>query len=502
MFPRATIAAALKAAASTNSSRIPYGLPWCARYLPHYGFGGVEAADFHSPLCKDLQDFHSHRGSKLAVVAPREGAKSTIITLGYVLNQAAEGNERYIGVLSDSAGQASQRLDEVREELETNERLAEDYPEACGRGPTWRGDRIELRNGVVIESFGTGQRILGRRNKQHRFTLLVFDDVENTDSVMSPVKRAAAWRWATRAVIPAGSAQTNFLSVGSARHRDCVALKLGSLAGWSNRLHKAIHQWPTRMDLWLAWETIATNLADADRAATSRAFYAANEAAMNEGASVYWPSRWSLYDLMVRRSEVGRIGFDSEWNGIPGVEGGNEWPSEYFDRLNFYFDEWPDGIDVAVLALDPSKGEKTSSDFQANALVGVDRNGTIYVECWQNRHDVTAMVTHTLDLARAYKPSEVVAETNATMGLLIPEFERQCVQRQQVIPLVALHNTEPKPVRIRGVTGYLSRNQIRVRNTLGGRMLVDQWRDFPNGEFDDGADAVSIGLRRLEELLA
>jgi len=29
-------------------------------------------------------------------------------------------------------------------------------------------------------------------------------------------------------------------------------------------------------------------------------------------------------------------------------------------------------------------------------------------------------------------------------------------------------------------------------------MLVDQWRDWPNGEFDDGPDAAATAIRRVE----
>ena len=43
--------------------------------------------------------------------------------------------------------------------------------------------------------------------------------------------------------------------------------------------------------------------------------------------------------------------------------------------------------------------------------------------------------------------------------------------------------------------------QLRVRNTPGGRLLVDQWRDVPGGEFDDGPDGVGSLLRRLELLI-
>lgn len=87
------------------------------------------------------------------------------------------------------------------------------------------------------------------------------------------------------------------------------------------------------------------------------------------------------------------------------------------------------------------------------------------------------------------------------MGLIAPEFDRQLKERKKLVSLVTLTNTDPKLARIRRAGGYLSRRQLRVRNTPGGRLLVDQWRDVPSGEYDDGPDAVGTLLRRLELLV-
>ena len=51
--------------------------------------------------------------------------------------------------------------------------------------------------------------------------------------------------------------------------------------------------------------------------------------------------------------------------------------------------------------------------------------------------------------------------------------------------------TDPKAVRVRRVGQYLARRQVKVRNTEGGRRLVEQWRDWPNGEHDDGPDSAA-----------
>src|SRR5437868_5531037 len=70
----------------------PFGDGWARAVLPHY-FTAAEPADFHAALFARLASFHATRDSKAAVVAPREGAKSTVVTLGYVLHCAVTGLE-------------------------------------------------------------------------------------------------------------------------------------------------------------------------------------------------------------------------------------------------------------------------------------------------------------------------------------------------------------------------------------------------------------------------
>jgi predicted phage terminase large subunit-like protein len=62
-------------------------------------------------------------------------------------------------------------------------------------------------------------------------------------------------------------------------------------------------------------------------------------------------------------------------------------------------------------------------------------------------------------------------------------------------------NTRNKVVRIRRLGLYFGRGQVRFRNTRGTRLLVDQLRDFPNAEHDDGPDALELAVRRLELLV-
>jgi predicted phage terminase large subunit-like protein len=456
----------------------------------------------HRDFVADLSTLHTRRGTWLAREAPRGNAKSTYVSKAYPLWAILEGVEPFILLLSDTNDQAQQFLSDIRYELQNNERIARDYPHVAGIGPVWQTRRIVTRNGSQIAAFGAGSRVRGRGHQAERPTLVVVDDGNEKDDAFSATKRKHKWDWFVGDVMSAGSMQTNFLVVGTPIHREAISHRLKTTAGWRYKSYRSIMRWPDRMDLWQKWEQELTNLAHEDRIDRAKAYFAANEAEMTRGAELLWPERESLYDLMVLRAAIGPTVFDSEKGDKPNTQGASEWPSEYFDRPDYWFSDWPDDTEfiASVLALDPSKGASDGSDFQAHILARVHRSGTIYIEPWLVREDVTAMVTRSLDIARAFKPSEVVAETNSTMGLLIPEYERQLRERGQSINLNGIHNSEPKNVRIRLVTGYLSRGDIRVRNTQHGHELTNQWREFPNGKNDDGPDAVSIAIKRLQQI--
>jgi hypothetical protein len=470
--------------------------------LPHY-FTRLEPADFHLELDRVLHDLHRRRGQRLSLIAPRGGAKSTWCTLAYPLRCALERWEPYALILSESAPQAAEQLRHIRAELEQNPLLERAYAEAMGKGPEWRGDRLRLKNGAVIEALGAGSKVRGRRNRSARPSLVIFDDVQSHADIRSAVRRETAWAWATRDVLPAGDERTNFLSVGSALHREAVAVRLGQLAGWTGRTYPAIRSWPDRTDLWAEFERLATNVADDGREATARAFYAARRAEMDAGAAVYWPGRFALADLMLKRAEVGAAAFESEYQGTPGTLDGAEWPAEFFTRPDFWFDAWPADLVLKVQALDPSKGASDRADYQAHVLVALTQYGALYVECELRRE--ANWVERAIELAQVWNPAELIAEGNNTMGLMRPAAEQVVRDRRAAGLPCALNyrertNVVPKWVRIRRLSDYLRRGMIRVRSTPGGRLLVDQLRDWPNAAHDDGPDALATAVIRLEEL--
>ncbi|MBY0527327.1 MAG: hypothetical protein K2R98_28280 [Gemmataceae bacterium] len=485
------------------SSRSPQSLAeWSRAYMPAYFPIGPSA--FHRWLVGELTTLHDRRGTRMNVLAPRGAAKSTWSSFAYPLYCAVHGIEPYIVLTSDTGAQAKLYMDSIRSELETNELLQRDYPDVVGAGSTWREDRIRLRNGVVIEALGTGTKLRGRKNRSHRPSLVVVDDPQNTEHILSPLQRERSWDWMMKDVCNAGSPATNIVVLGTALHREAIVMKLRTTPGWRSKLWQSILSWPDRMDLWHEWEEIYRNydLGDDEREAQSRGFYEQRRALMDAGAEVLWPEREPLYALMGLLTAIGRAAFGSEKQNDPVNPEACEWPAEYFDGPGFWFDEWPAQLAIKTMALDPSKGrDARRGDYSAYVMYGRDAKGVEYVEADLKRRDTARIVADGVEHVRLFRPEGFAIETNVFQELLLPEFQRAGLTQKVDLPIYGLVNTVNKEVRIRRNGPYLSQRRIRFkRRSAGTELLVQQLRDFPVADHDDGPDALEMARRLAIDL--
>lgn len=451
----------------------------------------------HRWLGSELDRLGSARGTKLNVLGPRGSAKSTLGTLTYVLRAAVEGKEPYIWIVSDTQKQAIKHLGHVKHELETNQMLAAHYSRAAGKGKTWRSDAIELRNGAVIEAYGTGQHLRGRRRLQYRPSLIVCDDLQNDSHITSALQRSASSDWFHGALMKAGDGETNVVNIATALHRDALAMELHRSPGWRSGLFKAIETWPERTDLWDEWEAKYADAEDPDAAGYARIFFEDRRAEMSAGAELLWPEHESLYALMTMRVDSGRTTFDREKQSSPIDPTKCEWPDDYFGH-HIWFDKWPLGLAVRVAALDPSKGaDARHGDYSAYVLLGIDRHGVVYVEADLERRPTPAMVDDGVRIIHRFRPEALAIEGNLYQELLKGEFERACREQHIGIPRVeTTNNSTNKNVRIRRIGPLLAQRRLRfLAKNKSTKLLVDQLRDFPLGSHDDGPDALEMALR-------
>ncbi|QDU54318.1 Terminase-like family protein [Aeoliella mucimassa] len=484
----------------TSASESVDLLHWGRQYLPTHFV--APPSGMHRWLAGELNTLHARRGTKLNVIGPRGGAKSTIATLAYVLRMACEAREPYVWIVSDTRQQAQIHLENVKAELSGNPRLAARYPLACRPGGRWQAAAVELANGVALEAYGTGQRIRGRRRNEHRPTLIVCDDIQNDGHMSSGLQRASSRDWFHGTLLKAGTPNTNVVNLATALHRDALAMQLQTTPGWHSRLFRAIERWPRRDDLWQHWQQLYDKATDQAATDTAREFYERHREQMEAGAELLWPEVEDLYTLMTMRCESGRTAFEREKQGAPIDPDGCEWPEEYFGE-HLWFDTWPDDVRLRTIALDPSKGtDARRGDYSAYAMLAIGSDGTLYVEADLARRGTPQMVTDGVALCERFRPAVFGVEANQWQELLeaefVAEFRRQ--GRWDIQP-AAITNTTNKQVRIRRLGPYLSRRRLRFkRDSPSTRLLVDQLRDFPGGTHDDGPDALEMALRLAEEL--
>ena len=497
-------------------------LDWAARFLPHH---------FHRPpstmhrwLAERLDRFHEQRNTKLNVLAPRNSAKSTIAALAFPLRELLSGREPYIWLISDTKSQAYTHLENIKNELTGNPYLAEAYPDVCGKGTAWRSGAIRPRNGAIIEAFGTGQRLRGRKRNENRPTLIICDDLQNDQHMLSAPQREKSRNWFHGTLLKTGSDRTNVIHLATALHREAIALELIQTPGWSSRTFRAIEQFPKNMSLWKDWETIYTNVANTNHVADADAFYEANRDAMDEDATVLWEEQEPLYALMKMRVESGYASFDREKQNMPINPELCEFPESYFEEHIWYDHPLPlprettpappkegnyahsppvegcpigrggPNIIVSAMALDPSKGnDSRHGDYSAFVYVALSEEGTFYVDARLERLPVSEMVALGIELYRKYQPTIFGVEANQFQELICDEFDRQCID------VYRIKNTLNKTARIRRLDSYLAQRRLRFcRSSKACQLLVEQLRSFPLGSHDDGPDALEMAVRMLE----
>jgi phage terminase large subunit-like protein len=182
---------------------------------------------------------------------------------------------------------------------------------------------------------------------------------------------------------------------------------------------------------------------------------------------------------------------------------GAEWPAAYFPD-SLWFDDFPEGLLARAIALDPSKGKDSKSgDYAAFALAAVDTEGTIWVEadCVRGK-SAEWLAEQATEHQRRFGADVFGVESNQWLQLFASIIDITSRRRQVFLPIVELYNQVPKLVRIRRLGPYLAQGRFRFRNTPGTHLLVDQLREFPEGDKDDGPDALEMALRLLSDLLA
>lgn len=199
-------------------------LGWCIVYLPHYFT--VEPADFHFLLAMVLES-DLQEDELIEIIGFRGSAKSTFASLGVPLYLALEGKQKFIVLGGDTTTQTKMNLENIRYELETNERIIEDYGIAFDPDRNWSTERLLLGSGTLIMGRSRGQKMRGLRHRQYRPQVVIVDDPEDLEWVKKKENRDKTERWFNSEVIPAQQEdKSKLILIGNLLHRDALMMRV------------------------------------------------------------------------------------------------------------------------------------------------------------------------------------------------------------------------------------------------------------------------------------
>lgn len=302
------------------------------------------ASDFNKAWCEDHLKVISGieravtAGDMQAIGMPRGSGKTTLCRAG-VLWAILYGFHKFVMLIAATGEKAQEQLENIITELETNELLMEDFPEAClpieqldgiaarQNGQLLDGKRTRVHvaagkgllrlaiipgktcSGAVIKVVGITGAVRGAQwkdadtKKTLRPSLILIDDPQTRESAENPFQVAKRAKIIAADVLKMGGpgeAVSALMACTVIETNDLAeqALDRKQMPQWRGIKCQFVYQFPTNMKLWEQYgEILRDALRDADdddpeawRPATD--FYIANREQMDEGCVVAWNERF------------------------------------------------------------------------------------------------------------------------------------------------------------------------------------------------------------------
>jgi predicted phage terminase large subunit-like protein len=249
-------------------------------------------------------------------------------------------------------------------------------------------------------------------------------------------------------------------------------------------------------------------VANADLAQTEK-WHSVKFQAIQEDGTALWPERYSLEFLQNVESELTSKGkgymFSSLYQQNPRSDPeACAFPDDYFPPSIMYDTLPPDlPIKAHVVACDPSVGNNSKTgDFCGIADMRLDSQDKLWVDIHLRRLHLPDLYSLLASTIVESKCRAAIIETNGFQASVAIDVRNRLEKVGCRTPVYDFLSVTEKNTRIyQAMCEWLHVHAIRFKDNLGGRLCVDQLKEFPSGEHDDGPDTITMGLHLIREAL-
>ena len=438
--------------------------------LVEQGKDKVHLNEFHREMC----NFVDERPDKQKLIlVPRGHLKSSLVTIGKVLQWIAKDPSTRILIANATYQMAVTFLNVIKRHLTQNPEFIAMFGKLAEGAEKWSENAITLSQAKVIggnkEStvfcYGMGGNLVS----QH-FDHIILDDIVNEDTVNTKeqIEKTIQFYRLCQPLLEKGG---ELVVIGTVWRDD-------DLYSWIRDKENGVIQ---DFNVFLR-QAITDDLWDNSKQEFVK-------------GKVLWPEKYDLNELSKIRRKMGSYTFASQYQNlsIP--------PSDAtFKREWFRYYEQADlrGVDLnRYLLIDPAISQEAYADYTAMVTVGVDQHSNIYVlDILRERMDPNKIINNIFFQYERWHPQAVGLEEVAFQRSLRYSLKQEMEKRKRYLNIVELSpHTRTKDQRIKGLQPlYANGKVLHNKDLVYNIYLEDELLRFPNGKHDDEIDSLSYCL--------
>jgi predicted phage terminase large subunit-like protein len=466
-----------------------------------------DAPDFHIELCSKLDELNTVKPTKnIGWGAPRGSGKSAYLSNIEPIHACVYGTRKYIVIISETIAMSQNFVEFVSTNLKTNHKLREDFGEILS--PNKRLNEEDNQEGFVthtdikVQASSMGGQLRGARHKNTRPDLILADDIESAKNTNTADLRDKNLHWFNTVVVPLGDiTKTAIIYMGTLVHGQGLLPDVLSRADYDSKIYSSIISEPVRQDLWDKIETMLRDIDNPNRLMEAELFYSQNKAEMDEGIEVLWGDRFSYFDLIRKKVEVGSRAFASEYLNLPSDAESCVFREDYLYHYsdNDLYDNYGKRIPLDVVGFyDIAMGKNKRSDYNSIHIVGRDRRtGAIYVlESWNKKCTPSEALEKALELIEKHRPKTFGVETINAQFEIFRMLQSQVIkQGMYYTRIMPVNPTAKKEQRIEMLEPLFESGVIRTKKEH--RLLHEMLLQYPNHNHDDAPDCLASAINLL-----
>ncbi len=425
------------------------------------------------PFHLEMWEMCCSESPNVAIAAPRKHAKSSAITYAYILAMMLTRQKCFCLLVSNTESQASEFLMSIKSELETNDALRERYGIREFVTDTQTNIIVQMSDGhqFRIQAKGSEQKVRGLKWINKRPDLIVCDDLEEDEQVMSRERREKFLHWFMNALIPCGSDNCWVRVVGTILHLDSMLQRLLDDPTWK-----------------------------------SLKFEAHN----SDWSEILWPEKFSKEELLRIRAGFeaqGNLdGWSQEYLNRP-IATGNAFfnPDYFYDFERDKNDRWIKPNLEYYAAADFAISEKEKADYTAIVVAGMSPDGMLYiVDAKKGRWDSDQIIEELLATQRHYNPVLFTFETEKIDKAIGPFLNREMRKQNTYLNIKTMVPGKSKTARAASIQGMHKSGSIRYDHEASwypdfrGELLTVS-DSGPRGRHDDWFDAFAYIGKSIDE---